>query len=275
MADVNHALADYRFDDAANRIYQFFWGEFCDWYLEVVKIRLDFGEPANKATTTESLATLLGVFEASLRLLSPFMPFLTEEIWTALYDGAPPSKSIALTRFPSETGTRGNELDAKPAAVDLEMFLLQEIIADIRNLRKEQDVPERELAPVFLTGADNAIEVVRSNQDMIQRLARVSVITYSTPTVQGLSIRHGVNYEVALHYERQVDVAAERERLTKDLAKYEKEMESKQTQLQNEAFLAKAPAKVVDGLRARADELHALIEKANTALRALESFEPK
>ena len=102
VADVNRALADYRFDDAANRIYQFFWGEFCDWYLEVVKIRLDFGEAANRATTTEALATLLGVFESSLRLLSPFMPFLTEEIWTALYDGAQPLKSIALARFPGE-----------------------------------------------------------------------------------------------------------------------------------------------------------------------------
>ena len=84
-----------------------------------------------------------------------------------------------------------------------------------------------------------------------------------------------MNYEVALHYERQIDVAAERERLTKDLAKFEKEMESKQKQLQNEAFLAKAPAKVVDGLRARAEELQALIEKANAALRALESLDPR
>ncbi|MGC2512126.1 MAG: class I tRNA ligase family protein, partial [Acidobacteriaceae bacterium] len=207
--------------------------------------------------------------------LSPFMPFLTEEIWTALYDGTPPLKSIALARFPGELATRGREVDAHPAAVDLEMFLLQEIIADIRNLRKEQDVPEKEAAPVFLTGAENAIEAVRGNQDMIQRLARVSEIRYSKPAVQGVSIRHGVNYEVALHYEKLVDVAAERERLAKDLAKFEKEMESKQKQLQNQAFLAKAPAKVVDGLRARADELQALIEKANSALRALESLEPR
>ena len=84
-----------------------------------------------------------------------------------------------------------------------------------------------------------------------------------------------MNYEVALRYEKLVDVAAERERLAKDLAKLEKEMESKQKQLQNQAFLAKAPAKVVDGLRARADELQALIEKANSALRALESLEPR
>ena len=275
VADVNRALADYRFDDAANRIYQFFWGEFCDWYLEVVKIRLDFGEAANRATTTEALATLLGVFESSLRLLSPFMPFLTEEIWTALYDGAQPLKSIALARFPGEPEAQSMEFDAKPAAVDLEMFLLQEIIADIRNLRKEQDVPEKEAAPVFLTGADNAIGVVRNNEDMIQRLARVSAIAYSKPTVQGVSTRHGVNYEVALHFEKQVDVAAERERLAKELAKFEKEMESKQKQLQNEAFLSKAPVKVVDGLRARADELQALIGKANAALRALESLEPR
>jgi valyl-tRNA synthetase len=274
-ADVNHALADYRFDDAANRIYQFFWGEFCDWYLEVVKIRLDFGEAANKTTTTAALVTLLGVFEASLRLLSPFMPFLTEEIWTALYDGSPPLKSIALSRFPGEPEARNNEVDAKPAAVDLEMFLLQEIIADIRNLRKEQDVPEKEAAPAYLTGADNAMKVARENEDMIQRLARVSSITYSKPTSQGTSTRHGVNYEVALHYEKQLDVAAERERLAKDLAKFEKEMESKQTQLQNEAFLAKAPVKVVDGLRARAGELAALIEKAHAALRALESLESR
>ncbi|HTU50546.1 MAG TPA: valine--tRNA ligase [Acidobacteriaceae bacterium] len=275
VVDVNHALADYRFDDAANRIYQFFWGEFCDWYLEVVKIRLDFGAGANKPATTAALATLLGVFEASLRLLSPFMPFLTEEIWTALHDGVPPLKSIALARFPGEPESRSYEVDAGPAAVDLEMFLLQEIIADIRNLRKEQEVPEKEAASVFLTGADNTIRVVRSNEDMIQRLARVSGIFYPKAMTQGLSTRHGVNYEVALHYERQVDVAAERERLGKDLAKFEKEMESKQKQLQNEAFLAKAPVKVVDGLRARADELQALIEKANAALRTLESLEPR
>jgi valyl-tRNA synthetase len=274
-SDVNHALTDFRFDDAANRIYQFFWGEFCDWYLEVVKIRLDYGEAENKATTTQSLATLLGVFEASLRLLSPFMPFLTEEIWTALYDGAPPLKSIALARFPGEPEAGSNEVNANPAAVDLEMFLLQEIIADIRNLRKEQDVPEKESAPIFLTGADNAIKIVRNNQEMVQRLARVSGISYSKPTVQGLSTRHGVNYELALHYERQIDVAAERERVGKDLARFEKEMESKQKQLQNEGFLAKAPSKVVEGLRARSEELKILIEKAEAALRALESLEAR
>ncbi len=99
-AKVNEALENYRFDDAANTIYQFFWGSFCDWYLEIVKLRLDFAETADQAKTKAALTTLVSVFEASLRLLSPFMPFLTEEIWHAVYDGNPPAKSIALTRFP-------------------------------------------------------------------------------------------------------------------------------------------------------------------------------
>ncbi|MES2220463.1 MAG: valine--tRNA ligase, partial [Acidobacteriota bacterium] len=198
---------------------------------------------------------------------------LTDEIWAALYDGDPPLQSIALARFPA--GSEARSPGVKPTAVDVEMSLLQEIIADVRNLRKEQDVPEKELAPVFMTGADHALGTVRDNEDMIQRLARVSQILYSGPSTQGLPTRHGVDYEVALQYEKHVDVGAERERLEKDLTKFKKEMESKQSQLQNEAFLAKAPVKVVDGLRARADELQTLIEKSNAALRALESLEPR
>ncbi len=103
-AKVNLSLENYRFDDAANTIYQFFWGSFCDWYLEIVKLRLDFTESANKSATKAALTTLVQVFECALRLLSPFMPFITEEIWNAVYDGNPPAKSIALTHFPSADG---------------------------------------------------------------------------------------------------------------------------------------------------------------------------
>ena len=104
-AKVNQSLENYRYDDAANTIYQFFWGSFCDWYLEIVKLRLDFSETADKAATKAALTTLVSVFEAALRLLSPFMPFLTEEIWHAVYDGNPPAKSIALTRYPQAAET--------------------------------------------------------------------------------------------------------------------------------------------------------------------------
>ncbi len=105
-AKVNQSLENYRFDDAANTIYQFFWGSFCDWYLEIVKLRLDFSETVKKSATKSALTTLLQVFECALRLLSPFMPFITEEIWNAVYDGEPPAKSIALARYPQPMRSR-------------------------------------------------------------------------------------------------------------------------------------------------------------------------
>src|SRR5258706_11737234 len=96
--DVNESLATYRFDEAANRIYDFFWGEFCDWYIELIKPRLM--ESASPETVKVACENLAGLFEASLRLLHPVMPFITEEIWQAMYDGKPPVKSIALAAFP-------------------------------------------------------------------------------------------------------------------------------------------------------------------------------
>ncbi len=109
-SEVDRALGEYRFDEAANAVYQFFWGEFCDWYLELVKLRLEFGEGAEQnAVTAVTLASLVGVFESALRLLSPFMPFLTEEIWHALYGDAVPAKSIALTRYPQASDFPADE----------------------------------------------------------------------------------------------------------------------------------------------------------------------
>ncbi len=288
-ADVNRALSDYRFDDAANRIYQFFWGEFCDWYLEVVKIRLDFGEAANKTTTTTALATLLGVFEASLRLLSPFMPFLTEEIWTALYDAGPPLKSIALANFPTFAP------EQRDLIAEGYMHALQQIIISIRARRKELEIDEKINVSVKLLADRNVILIGEiyvdvkidvafavKYHDIIQRLARATTVEVISQTNDEFDFAHRTHFwrsagitSVHIDYEKTVDVAAERERLAKDLSKFEKEMESKQKQLQNETFLAKAPAKVVDGLRARAAELQTLIEKANAALRALELLEPR
>src|SRR5205814_6412418 len=91
-ADVNEALQAYRFHEAANRIYDFFWGEFCDWYLELIKPRL---APESSDQARLSCANLLILFEASLRLLHPVMPFITDELWHAIYDGKAPQKSLA------------------------------------------------------------------------------------------------------------------------------------------------------------------------------------
>ena len=260
--DVNAALGEYRFHEAANFVYQFFWGEFCDWYLEAVKLRLRFEDGER---TSISLDVLVGVFEGALRLLSPFMPFITEELWHALHDGEPAAKSIALTRFPQAEDYAAN------AGAEREFGLLQELIGAVREIRKQAGVPEKEAVPVVIhSTATDAIRTVSGNQDLLAKLARIADVRVASASLEGANTRHLAALDVAIEYERKVDVAVERERLSKELERLSKEWDNSQRQLQNENFLAKAPAKVVEGLRTRAAELPGLLEKTRSALSAVE-----
>jgi valyl-tRNA synthetase len=313
-ASVSTSLTDYRFDEAANSIYQFFWGDLCDWYLELVKLRLNFDTPPNSTSapptpdvvilsedpeqaagesngakskdpetasptspakelsatdrnaTAITIASLTAVFEASLRLLSPFMPFITEEIWHALYNDAPPAKSIALTRYPQAADF--------PADTDsvLAMKALQELIVSIRAKRKELGVPEKEIVPIKLSGLVHTKQVVSANRDILSRMARVgkvSILETSAPQLQGPNVAMSPSFEVEIVYERQIDVPAERERLKKELARLEKILASSEKQLNNEAFMAKAPSHIVEGLRKQHAETKTLYDKTKAALDAL------
>ena len=272
-AKVNQSLENYRYDDAANTIYQFFWGSFCDWYLEIVKLRLDFpmdgpesesaSEQASKsAERRAALTTLVSVFEASLRLLSPFMPFLTEEIWHALYDGNPPAKSIALTTFPQAAEIIDN--DALRS-----MEIVQSLIVALRAARKDAGVPEKDAVPAEVRIDAIYLGLVRESIIIIERLARVGELRFVAAISAGLVKHSTPSFDVAVIYERTIDVAAERERLTKDIAKYEKGIAAAERQLGNEGFLAKAPANVVEGLKKQEAETRQLLEKARAALENL------
>ena len=265
--EVERALGDYRFDEAANAAYQFFWGEFCDWYLELVKLRLEFPEGTSERneTTALTLGALVGVFEASLRLLSPFMPFLTEEIWHALYGEAVPAKSVALTRYPQAGDFPADE------KAERAMETMQELITTVRALRKEMGVPEKEAAGIRVFGDNRVVALVDAHADMLARMARVSGVEFSGEALTGAGARavtskHGAAFDVAVVYERQIDVAAERERLGKEIAKFEKGAAAAERQLGNKAFMAKAPAYIVEGLRKQSGETGMLLEKARAAL---------
>ncbi len=263
---VNQALENYRFDDAANAIYQFFWGSFCDWYLEIVKLNLDFSEGADKARTKAALTTLVGVFEASLRLLSPLMPFLTEEVWHAVHDGTPPAKSIALTRFP-----QADDSVIDKGALD-GMTLLQELIVEVRALRKEIGVEEKAVVPIEVRIDADLKQVISGNLAIIERLARVSDVRFVDRISAGLARHSRPQFDVAVIYERKIDVAAERAKKDKEIAQQEKNIANSDRQLNNPGFTAKAPAHIVEGLKKQRDEAQQLLDKLR---RDLDSLPPE
>jgi valyl-tRNA synthetase len=260
---VNSALENYRFDDAANTIYQFFWGSFCDWYLEIVKLRLDFSDTADKAQTKAALTTFVSVFEASLRLLSPFMPFITEEIWHALYEGNTPANSIALAPYP-QAG-----MGPVDTVAQIDMNTIQTLIVETRALRKEIGVEEKAVVPTELRIGLGDRAVVEENLEAIQRLAKVSEVRFVELITVGLPLRTRFNFDLAVVYERTIDAAAERERKKKEIAQHEKNMANAERQLNNPGFVEKAPPHIVEGLKKQRDEAKRLLDKARGDLDAL------
>jgi valyl-tRNA synthetase len=264
-ADVNDALATYRFHEAANRIYDFFWGEFCDWYLELIKPRLNFEEGSDKTVAQAACANLVNLFDASLRLLHPVMPFITEEIWQAIYEGKPPLKSIALAGYP-QADERQFDL-----AAETEMAILQDLIVSVRNLRAELKVEAKAKVPIEVFAPEPGIRrMIEQNHGAVARLGNVEKITFADSSLANRPGARGTaRFDVHVIYERKIDGVAESDRLNKELEKIEKELANNQRQLGNEQFLAKAPEKVVEGLRRRGQELVVLQEKTKSKLKEL------
>jgi valyl-tRNA synthetase len=264
-ADVNDALATYRFHEAANRIYDFFWGEFCDWYLELIKPSLNFEEGADSSAAKIACANLVNLFDASLRLLHPVMPFITEEIWQAIYESQPPLKSIALAGYP-----QANEKQFDLAA-ETEMAILQDLIVSVRNLRAELKVEPKVKVPIEVFAHEPTIrKMIEQNHGSVERLGSVEKITFvETSLANRAGARGTARFDVHVIYERKIDVAAECDRLKKELEKIEKELANNQKQLGNEQFLSKAPEKVVEGLRRRGQELLVLQDKTKSKQKEL------
>jgi valyl-tRNA synthetase len=260
--DVNEAWQTYRFHEGANRIYDFFWGDFCDWYIELIKSRLAFESAAEKASARIACSNLVSLFEAALRLLHPVMPFITEEIWQAVYDGKAPMKSIALAAYP--------QADQKQfdLAAETEMAILQDLIVSVRQLRVDLKVENKEKVPILVFAHNRETwNLIEQNRSAVERLANVSSITeVSQSQARQAPARSTARFDVHVVYEKKIDVAAERDRLRKELDQIEREIGNGQRQLNNQQFLAKAPAKVVEGMRARAQELAVLLEKTQSKL---------
>jgi valyl-tRNA synthetase len=221
------------------------------------------GEQA-KVEQDHALHVVTTVFETALRLLSPIMPFITEELWHALHENKAPHKSIALAQFPQGEPEFIND------AAETEMAILQDLIVSVRNIRAELKVEPKVRVPIQVHADDTIRALVEENRGAVLRLANVEQMEFVPQSLaREAGARSTARFDVRVLYEQKIDVAAERERLQKEQAKLEKEQANAERQLGNQGFLAKAPAAVVEGLRKRLEEVKVLLAKNTAALQAL------
>ncbi|MBL6787575.1 MAG: valine--tRNA ligase, partial [PS1 clade bacterium] len=255
---VTQAIEAYRFNDAANGVYQFIWNNFCDWYVELAKPVLQGEDGAAKA---EVQAATKWALDHALRLLHPFMPFVTEELWgkTGTRDGY-----LMLDHWP----TLPEMLVDDEAMAEISWLI--NAITEIRSVRAEMNVPAGAQVPLVAVDAgaqtQNRLE---TTGDTLRRLARLADISFADTVPAGSAQTVLGEATLALPLADVIDIAAERARLQKEIGKTEGEIKKLSGKLNNEGFLAKAPEAVVAENRARLDEEEARRDKLNSALARL------
>jgi valyl-tRNA synthetase len=240
--EVSEALDEFRFHEACQTIYHFFWGDFCDWYIEWVKPQLS---SADREVALAAWRNIFAALDSALRLLHPVMPFLTEELWHKLPqpEGA---RSIALDRFPTR---REDWIDIR---ADADMALIQEIIAAARNIRAEMKVDQKKKAAADFSANDAAVrKLVESNLEPLLRLANLSALHISAGHLdaKGAAVRSTAQFDLRIMYDEAVDKQVEIARLKKENERLAKDIESKKSRLADETFLSKAPPKIVEDLK--------------------------
>ncbi|GJE79667.1 valine--tRNA ligase [Methylorubrum thiocyanatum] len=263
VAEVAQAITVYRFNDAAAAAYRFVWNVFCDWYLELAKPVLQ-GEGVDPAARAETQATVAFLIDQIAKLLHPFMPFLTEELWAIKGQALPTSRGLlALESWP--------ELSAyQNAQAEAEIGWLVDLISEIRSARSETNVPAGAQVPLVLVAADASVRArVELWSETLTRLARLSEIGFADTAPKNavqLLVRGSV---AALPLEGIVDLAAEVARLKKEAGKARAEIGKIEGKLGNADFLARAPEEVVDEQRERRDAEAARLAKIEEALARL------
>jgi valyl-tRNA synthetase len=258
---ANRALEQYRYHDLAQTAWQFLWHEFCDWYVEIKKLR--FRE--NSGLTTD-WRNVLFVFETALRLLHPAMPFLTEELWQRLAAGeARRPLSIALAAYPQPDASYLDE------AAERDMALLQEIITAARNLRAQMKVDPKAPLEGVLYSQNRALELARRHAEVIRRLANVELSFHAGTAPRGEGVlRATPDFDLVLRVPA-AQLEALRRRLEKEIRQLEAVIASSRRQLEDREFLSRAPAHVTEGIRSRLAEYEAQLVKSRAALETLPS----
>ncbi|HSS20110.1 MAG TPA: valine--tRNA ligase [Pyrinomonadaceae bacterium] len=254
--DVREALASYGFHEAVQTLYHFFWDDFCDWYIELTKT--DVSAEADSPQRSAARTRLLSVLEQALRLLHPFMPYLTEELWLRLpgigsqllhpaYQSAEPT--IMLAWYPEASAALIDE------TVEWEMQAVIDLISRVRNIRSEMNIKPGEPISLLVGAPDEKLRTVFSaNENQIRRLARASEISVSerleAPKASARAVLVG-GAEVAIPLAGLIDFGQERQRLNKEKEKLAAEATKLEAQLANPQFAERAPAEKVNEVRER------------------------
>ncbi len=272
VAEVNKGLDEFRLDEATGAIYQFFWYELCDWYLELCKPVFESGSDAAKASYKRTLAHCL---ETAHRLLHPFMPHLTEACWAHLPEGSRARRGDALSECLALTPFPGDDDGARDPEAEAEMDALRASIEATRRLCAELGIkPGSALAVTFRSPDAARLGTLEAYDGAIRRLTRAKATAYEVapagaarPKGSGYAVTHGVEMVVPLA--GLIDPAAEGARLEKDRVKSLKEAEGIAKRLANKDFVARAPAEVVEKDRARCAELRDRAARLEAALSLL------
>ncbi len=262
LGKIELALSDYRFNDAANAIYHFVWDFYCDWYLELTK-PIFVTPQLSEAARYETRATVAYVRDQILKILHPFMPFITEELWRVT-ETSRREPMLALAAWP---GQQPHFADAQE-----EVNWLVELVTEVRSVRTEMNVPAGSLIPVeFVSPSDVTRRRVEFWDSTFNRLARISGSTFR-PKVQAGSAQIIVGGEtIALPLAGVIDVAAERARLGKEMAKADADVARVDAKLNNPNFVARAPEEVVEEEKEKRDEAVARKAKIAEALQRLDA----
>jgi valyl-tRNA synthetase len=254
--DLHSAFGGYDFHDAVQTLYHFFWDDFCDWYIELTKSDVT----SEEQTTQRDVARtrLVTVLEQALRLLHPFMPYITEELWQRLpgvdskllhsaYSGA--SATIMLAAYPE---SREELIDDR---AEWELQLVIDLVTRVRNIRSEMNIKPGERVPVFVSAPDEQLrQVFNASADQIKRLVRASELRIeseaSAPKASARAVLAG-GAEVAVPLEGLIDFEQERQRLGREQEKLRAEEAKLHAQLSNPNFVDRAPAEKVNELRTR------------------------
>jgi valyl-tRNA synthetase len=265
---VTRNLKTYRFAEAAQAIYHFAWNEYCDWYLEMAKPRWALADKGDEMTAEEraDLRTARWVswkvLDGILRLLHPFMPHVTEELWQAIpHDG----DTLALAGWPRAKKAWFD------AGVEREVSFLQDVVVAVRNLRAEQKIAPGRAVPVVIRGTDEQLDLIERLQSQILPLARIETLTLardgSRPAVAASAVVHGA--EVFLPLAGLVDLDEERARLAREAEKLLTDLDGVKRKLRNQDFLAKAKPEIVEKEHARLAALEETLDKLKKAQESL------